>query len=78
MRSAKGAAGTVVFFHPEIVHGSGTNMSPYDRRLLLLTYNESSNLPCPSSAPRPEYLVGRDITPLRPTDEPLLAQEAHV
>ncbi|GAA3116686.1 hypothetical protein GCM10017687_32840 [Streptomyces echinatus] len=32
MTSPKGAAGTVVFFHPEIVHGSAPNISPYPPR----------------------------------------------
>ncbi|MFI0807157.1 phytanoyl-CoA dioxygenase family protein [Streptomyces echinatus] len=66
MTSPKGAAGTVVFFHPEIVHGSAPNISPYPRDLLITTYNSSSNAPRPLGEPRPEYLVGRDTTPLVP------------
>ncbi|OLF09832.1 hypothetical protein BLA60_18880 [Actinophytocola xinjiangensis] len=64
MVSPKGPAGTVVFFSPQIVHGSAQNMSPHARRLLILTFNEVTNQPRHRGAPRAEYLVGRDTTPL--------------
>jgi ectoine hydroxylase len=69
--SAKGPAGSVVFFHPEIVHGSAANMSPYPRRLLIVTYNDVTNPPEPVGEARPEYVVGRETTPLQVVDEPL-------
>lgn len=59
-----GQAGTAVFFHPEIVHGSTPNLSPYSRRLAIATYNEVRNTPRPAGEPRPEYLVCRDTRPL--------------
>lgn len=62
MYSPKGEAGTVVIFHPEIVHGSAANLSPYARRLVIATYNEVHNTP--RGRPRPEYLVCRDTRPL--------------
>lgn len=62
MYSPKGEAGTVVIFHPEIVHGSAGNLSPYARRLVIATYNEVHNKP--RGRPRPEYLVSRDTRPL--------------
>lgn len=68
MTSLKGAAGSVVFFHPELVHGSGTNMSPLPRKILIATYNDAANPPRPLGDPRPEFLVCRDITPLEPAD----------
>jgi ectoine hydroxylase len=64
MVSPKGPAGSVVFFHPEIVHGSAANMSPQPRRLLIVTYNDAANLPR-AAVPRPDYLVGRDTRPLQ-------------
>jgi ectoine hydroxylase len=64
LHSIKGPAGSVVFFHSEIVHGSAPNMSPTPRRLLILTYNDTSNLP-PVPNLRPEYLASRDSTPLQ-------------
>lgn len=74
MDSPKGAAGSVIFFDPEIVHGSAPNMSPFDRRLLILTYNDVTNEPRPLGEPRPDYVVCRDTTPLRVLDDaPVLA-----
>jgi ectoine hydroxylase len=69
MVSPKGPAGTVVFFHPEIVHGSSVNMSPHPRRLLIATYNDVTNPPRPIGPPRPEYLVCRDTRALEATDD---------
>ncbi|MBC9730667.1 phytanoyl-CoA dioxygenase family protein [Streptomyces sp. TRM68367] len=71
MVSPKGPAGSVIFFDPEIVHGSAPNMSPFARRLLIITYNESVNEPRPLGEPRPSYVVGRDTTPLEFSDEPI-------
>ncbi|MFJ1806401.1 MULTISPECIES: phytanoyl-CoA dioxygenase family protein [unclassified Streptomyces] len=72
--SAKGAAGTVVLFDPEIVHGSASNMAPFPRRLLIATYNDTANVPRPLGAPRPAYVVGRDTTPLQIADQDLIAE----
>lgn len=65
MVSAKGQAGSVVFFHPEIVHGSAANVSPFMRRIIIITYNDVQNMPRPIRELRPDYLVGRDSQPLR-------------
>ncbi|NDZ82988.1 phytanoyl-CoA dioxygenase [Streptomyces sp. SID10853] len=70
MTSPKGPAGSVVLFSPEIVHGSAPNMSPFARRLLIATYNDTANLPRPVGEPRPDYVVCRDTEPLRPLDAP--------
>lgn len=72
MTSPKGPAGSVVFFSPEIVHGSAPNMSPFARRLLIATYNDVTNLPEAPGGQRPEYVVCRDTEPLRPLPEPFL------
>ncbi|MEV6791614.1 phytanoyl-CoA dioxygenase family protein [Streptomyces sp. NPDC051320] len=65
MTSPKGPAGSVVLFSPEIVHGSAPNMSPFTRRLLIATYNDTANLPRPSGEARPAHVVCRDTEPLR-------------
>ncbi|WP_405784368.1 phytanoyl-CoA dioxygenase family protein [Streptomyces sp. NBC_00859] len=70
MTSPKGPAGSVVLFSPEIVHGSAPNMSPFARRLLIATYNDTANLPQPVGEPRPDYVVCRATEPLRPLDAP--------
>ncbi|MFJ7207885.1 phytanoyl-CoA dioxygenase family protein [Streptomyces sp. NPDC098789] len=72
MVSPKGPAGSLVFFSPEIVHGSAPNMSPFPRRLLITTYNDTTNLPSWSGEPRPDYVVCRDTEPLRVLDAPFL------
>jgi ectoine hydroxylase len=60
-----GAAGDVTFFHPQLVHGSGRNVSEHDRRLLLITYNAADNPPSRVGADaRPEFLCARDFTPI--------------
>ncbi|MCK9879086.1 phytanoyl-CoA dioxygenase family protein [Frankia sp. Ag45/Mut15] len=76
MRSPKGAAGSVVFFHPELVHGSVANISPFGRRLVLVTYNDVTNEPQPVGKPRDWYLVEPDATSLTMVDEPLLSAGA--
>ncbi|GAA1510296.1 phytanoyl-CoA dioxygenase family protein [Sphaerisporangium rubeum] len=65
MRAATGSAGSMVLFDPRLVHGSGTNMSPYDRQLLIITYNSVDNVPDEPSR-RPEFLSASDTTPLAP------------
>ncbi|MFF1561642.1 phytanoyl-CoA dioxygenase family protein [Streptomyces sp. NPDC058279] len=70
--SAKGTAGTVVLFDPEIVHGSAPNMAPFRRRLLIVTYNAVDNTPQPLGEPRPEYVVGRDTAPLEMTSQVII------
>lgn len=72
MFSPKGPAGSVLFFHSEVVHGSSQNMSPFQRRLLIVTYNDSANRPQPVGKPRPEYVVGQDYTPLQLLEMPLM------
>ena len=71
MVSPKGARGGVLLFSPQIVHGSGTNISPYARRLLILTYNPVADAPRPVGTPRAEHLAGRDTAPLEIDSGPL-------
>jgi ectoine hydroxylase len=65
MASPTGPPGTAVFFHPELVHGSAANTSPFPRRIAIATYNRTANLPR-QHPPRPDYLVSRDTRPLHP------------
>jgi ectoine hydroxylase len=61
-----GPPGTVLFFHPEVVHGSAGNESERDRVVLIVTYNAVDNAPRPVAKPRPEFLCARDTRPLEP------------
>ncbi|GGV42710.1 phytanoyl-CoA dioxygenase family protein [Streptomyces spectabilis] len=65
--SALGGAGSLLFFDSRIVHGSGSNMSPADRRMAIFTYNSVDNVPGAVAAPRPDFLAARDHSPLQVT-----------
>lgn len=60
-----GCTGSVLFFHSNIAHGSVPNISPYPRRLIIITYNSIKNIPLYYNKQRPEFLVSRDYTPLQ-------------
>ncbi len=64
MTAATGSAGSLLLFDPRLVHGSGTNMSPFDRQLMIITYNSVENIPEEVSNRRPEFLSSSDTTPL--------------
>jgi ectoine hydroxylase len=60
-----GKAGDMLFFDPLLAHCSSTNLSPYDRMLLIVTYNTVANVPKPGHPlQRPEFLCNRDHRPL--------------
>ena len=52
-----GPPGSVIFMHPNLLHGSGSNLSPFRRRMITLTYNAMSNK---ATAPT---VRSRDIVP---------------
>jgi ectoine hydroxylase len=54
-----GSPGTVVFFHANMIHGSGHNMSPRHRWQAYLVYNALSNVLGPVPKPRPDYQANR-------------------
>ncbi|MFO1059323.1 MAG: phytanoyl-CoA dioxygenase family protein [Dongiaceae bacterium] len=70
----KGPAGSVIFAHTNIVHGSGPNLSPWGRMLMSLTLNSVENRHTGSR--RPDWIVLRDTTPVVPIDESQLARQA--
>jgi ectoine hydroxylase len=57
-----GPAGTVVAFHPSIVHASTNNYSESRRAILIVTYNSVRN--APRQVTRPAFLVDPDTTPV--------------
>ncbi len=64
--SAKGKKGTAVWFDGNLVHASPQNISPFQRRIAILTYNAVSNAPQDEHiARRPAFLNSRDRQPLR-------------
>ena len=62
----KGPRGSVLFFHPNLVHGSAPNMSPFDRTLVVITYNSVENKLRSVPVPRPEFMASRNYEPVIP------------
>lgn len=66
IEAPKGEAGSVLFFHPNCVHGSSNNISPHSRKVAIITYNSVENIPDEVDNPRPDFLVGRDYSAIKP------------
>ena len=66
----KGRRGMVLLFHPNVAHASGPNLSPFDRAVVIVTYNSITNVPTRLS--RPEFLVSRSREPVTPIGDVLV------
>lgn len=73
-----GARGSVLLFHGNIAHASVSNISPYHRRQIIITYSSIKNIPIAKGQPRPAFLVSRDYTPLQPENDDVLMQDSIV
>ena len=60
MIAAKGTPGTALFFHGNIVHGSGSNMSPWDRVVVYISLCHVDNHI--RQFKRPAWIAHRDFT----------------
>ncbi|MDP3706269.1 MAG: phytanoyl-CoA dioxygenase family protein [Legionellaceae bacterium] len=67
--SAKGSKGTVLFFHSNLLHCSGLNLSPWNRKAIFISYNLVTNALNPIDSPRPNFLASRDFAPLTAVDD---------
>lgn len=65
--TASGKKGTILMFHPNIFHASNNNMTPFDRNMVLITYNSINNFPRINADARPDFLAGRDREPIENT-----------
>jgi hypothetical protein len=65
----KGAAGSMLLFHGNILHGSGQNMSPVNRTMVMVTYNAVRNHLRDVPRPRPGFLASRNFDPIAPVDD---------
>lgn len=74
MIAPKGPSGSVLFFHPNLVHASPNNISPFSRIVVFVTYNSIENAPGLVEKPRPEFLVNRDCEPIEPLPNDILLQ----
>jgi len=65
----KGRPGSMVLFDCNLMHGSGSNISPYPRSSLFIVYNSVWNrpqMPFGGRPPRPDFIASREVTPLVP------------
>jgi len=61
----KGPPGSIIFFAANVAHASLPNLTPYARRIVLITYNRVDNLPLYNSKRRPEYIAASSFQPLQ-------------
>ena len=73
-----GKPGTVVFFHPNILHASGHNLSQHDRWQIYFVYNTVKNRPRDVPAPRPDYVRSTNWAPLDVGGDALVDEPATV
>ncbi|MFE8925817.1 MULTISPECIES: phytanoyl-CoA dioxygenase family protein [Streptomyces] len=69
----KAPAGSVLLFHSNILHGSGPNMSPDNRTMVLISYNSVDNPLRDVPNPRPAFLASRTPDPVRTVGDDALA-----
>lgn len=58
----RGPAGSALFFHCNLVHGSGSNMSPWGRIIVYISANRADN--AIRQFKRPAYIAHRDFAPI--------------
>ncbi|HYW76570.1 MAG TPA: ectoine hydroxylase [Gammaproteobacteria bacterium] len=64
LASATGPAGSVTFFDCNLMHGSGSNITPWPRSNVFVVFNSVENplsAPFGGLAPRPEFLAHREV-----------------
>jgi len=55
----KGSRGSLLLFDCNLVHGSGVNISPFDRRIVFVTFNAGTNRLKDVPDPRPHFMAER-------------------
>jgi len=69
----RGPAGSMLMFHSCLVHGSSSNMSPWNRTIVYLSLCAVSNHI--RQFKRPDYIAHRDFTPIKPLPDDCLTNE---
>jgi ectoine hydroxylase len=70
----KGPAGSVLMFHGNLVHASGSNLTPWSRWILYLSLNRCDN--AIRRFKRPTWIANRDFTPIETLPDDCLLQYA--
>ncbi len=58
----KGPAGSMLLFHGNLVHASGSNLTPWSRWIVYLSLNRCDN--AIRRFKRPAYIANRDFSPI--------------
>ncbi|MDC1311648.1 phytanoyl-CoA dioxygenase family protein [Burkholderiales bacterium] len=74
--SPKGRAGSMILFHSCLVHASGSNLSPWDRKAVYLSLCAVSNHI--KRFKRPGYIAGREFAPIECLPDDCLVQDYEV
>jgi len=75
LETVTGPAGSVLYLHMNVVHGSTVNITPLRRVILYLNVCTVDNRG--ETFARPEWLAARDFNPIQPLDEDCLLAAAH-
>ena len=62
-----GPAGSALMFDCNVMHGSGSNITPYPRSNIFNVFNSVENVleqPYAAAVPRPAFVANRDGTPI--------------
>jgi ectoine hydroxylase len=70
----KGGPGSVLMFHGNLVHASGSNLTPWSRWIVYLSLNRCDN--AIRRFKRPEWIANRDFTPIEMLPDDCLVQYA--
>jgi ectoine hydroxylase len=70
----KGPPGSKLLFHGNLVHASGSNLTPWSRWILYLSLNRCDN--AIRRFKRPTWIANRDFTPIEPLADDCLIQYA--
>ena len=74
MVAPRGPAGSMLMFHSCLVHGSSSNMSPWNRTIVYLSLCAVSNHI--RRFKRPDYIAHRDFTPIEALSDDCLTNPA--
>lgn len=66
IHSCLSETGDVVVFNGNLVHASSPNISPFDRKVLIITYNDINNVPRDKVSARPDFIAAKKVDAILP------------
>jgi len=70
----KGPPGSALLFHGNLVHASGSNLTPWSRWIVYLSLNRCDN--AIRRFKRPTWIANRDFTPIKMLEDDCLVRYA--